>query len=48
MHTFGERSRINLIPKRSREHVAETFGNALALTGMFRHVSNDRPNLRRD
>jgi hypothetical protein len=47
-HTFGERSRINLIPKRSREHVAETFGNALALTGMFRDVSSDHLDLRCD
>ena len=28
-------------PKRSREHIAQTFGNALALTGMFRDVSSD-------
>ena len=34
--------------KRSRDHVPQPFGNAFALAGMFRHVSNDRPNLSRD
>ena len=35
-------------PKRSREHVPETFGNVFGLTWMFRDVSDNGSNLRRD
>ena len=35
-------------PKRSREHVPETFGDVFALTGMFRDVTNDRLDLSLD